>query len=287
MSNDENGKRMTSNALTRREWLLKLGETTALLGLAGTVPQEAVSQGNSPEVGQKHALNNLPAGLYEPSLDHLTHALRLNESFVRIPARSQTDFVQHRNVSFHPLFFASDEYSVVQQLVDLMLGAASDSIESSSELEALSRHNRDEIAEWIDLTAYSASGVGEAAKRLSDQNRALAIHFYGKDAVEEMETDGLQKTWRQGLGWLADTSKKQYGKPFLELATERQVFILKSISECRPEKLEENAGTRLFVLLKRQIGHGYYTSRQGLVELDYKGNFFYAESPGCPKGGRP
>lgn len=287
MSDGENRKPLTASALTRREWLLKLGETTALLGLAGTVTQEADSKGSNLGVGHKHALNNLPAGLYEPSLDHLTHALALNESFVRIPAGSQTDLVQLRNAPFHPQFFTSDEYGVVPQLVDLMLGAASDSIEPSSELKALGSHNRDEIAEWMDLTAYSAAGVCEAAKRLSDQDRTLAIHFYGKDAVEEMETAGLQKTWREGLGWLADTSKKRYGKPFLELATEHRVSILKSIGECRPEKLEENAGTRLFVLLKRQMGHGYYTSRQGLEELDYKGNFFYAESPGCPKVGHP
>jgi hypothetical protein len=27
---------------------------------------------------------------------------------------------------------------------------------------------------------------------------------------------------------------------------------------------------------------GFYTSRLGLKELDYKGNAFYAESPSCP-----
>jgi len=288
MSDGENRKPLTASALSRREWLLKLGETTALLGLAGTVGQEADATGSDPAGEDNRGLNNLPPGLYEPSLDHLTHALRLNEGLVRIPAASQTDFVQPRTGVFHPRFFTSDEYRVVRQLVDLMLDATSGSMESNSGLKGLGSQQRDEIAEWMDLTVYSAAGVSEAAKRLSDQDRTLAIHFYGKDTVEEEEeTVGLQKTWREGLGWLADTSKQRYSKPFLELGAGQRVSILQSISELRPENREENAGTHLFVLLKRQIGQGYYTSRQGLEELDYKGNFFYAESPGCPKGGRP
>jgi hypothetical protein len=43
----------------------------------------------------------------------------------------------------------------------------------------------------------------------------------------------------------------------------------------------DDAGTRLFILLKNQVAHGFYTSQRGLKELDYKGNAFYAECPGC------
>ena len=34
-------------------------------------------------------------------------------------------------------------------------------------------------------------------------------------------------------------------------------------------------------LLKDMTIDGYYTSKEGLKELDYRGNSFYSESPGC------
>lgn len=32
---------------------------------------------------------------------------------------------------------------------------------------------------------------------------------------------------------------------------------------------------------KQRVIEGFYTSQAGLKELDYKGNSFYSESPGC------
>ena len=33
--------------------------------------------------------------------------------------------------------------------------------------------------------------------------------------------------------------------------------------------------------LRKMAIDGYYTSKEGLKELDYRGNSFYSESPGC------
>ena len=43
----------------------------------------------------------------------------------------------------------------------------------------------------------------------------------------------------------------------------------------------ENANDPFIAWMKRRTLDGFYTSRQGLQELDYKGNAFYAQSPGC------
>jgi hypothetical protein len=281
MDDHEKGKPETNDGLSRREWLLRVGETAALAGLAGAVNREAAAKGNDPGTSVQQA--HLPPGLYEPSPDHLTHALTRNENFVRIPAGSPTDYVEPGNGPFHPQFFTSEEYEVVERLVDLMLDAPAGAGEPGSELKASGKQT--EITEWMDLTAHSAAGVRNAAKGLSEQHRTLAIHFYGKDAVEEVESDSLQRTWREGLAWLDEKSREQHGKAFLELAAERQIAILNSISE--PGMNKEKAGVRLFALVKRQTGHGYYTSSQGLEELGYRGNSFYAASPGCPKSGQP
>jgi hypothetical protein len=57
--------------LTRRAWLLRLGELTALAGVAGLAPDLA---GAMTLTVQEAAAAGLPPGLYEPSGEHLTHA---------------------------------------------------------------------------------------------------------------------------------------------------------------------------------------------------------------------
>ena len=90
------------------------------------------------------------------------------------------------------------------------------------------------------------------------------------------------KTCREGLHWLEEECERRYQAPFSSLEENAQVEMLKTISDDRPEKTIENAGTRLFQFVKAEVIRGYYTSRDGLRALDYKGNAFYPESPGCP-----
>ncbi len=46
--------------------------------------------------------------------------------------------------------------------------------------------------------------------------------------------------------------------------------------------VSRGGNSKLFLsFLKRRAFEGYYTSCQGLRELAYRGNSFYAESPGC------
>jgi hypothetical protein len=40
---------------------------------------------------------------------------------------------------------------------------------------------------------------------------------------------------------------------------------------------------KFFETTRTEIARGYYTSAQGLKELDYKGNWYYAACPGCEK----
>jgi hypothetical protein len=65
------------------------------------------------------------------------------------------------------------------------------------------------------------------------------------------------------------------------LGVEQQTAILHSISDEANPKQSENSGTRFFALLKAETIRGFYTSGVGLKELNFKGNAFYARSPGC------
>jgi hypothetical protein len=56
---------------------------------------------------------------------------------------------------------------------------------------------------------------------------------------------------------------------------------VKLISDDRPEKGTGNEGTRFFTLIKAEVIRGYYTSKAGLEELNFRGNAFYPVPPGC------
>lgn len=91
---------------------------------------------------------------------------------------------------------------------------------------------------------------------MSAGQRALAAAWFGQEQVRALETEDPAHTVRDGLRHLQGASDlaaaltKMDGQPFYKFA--RQAAF-----------------------------DGYYTSRDGLKELDYKGNAFYPESPGC------
>lgn len=225
--------------MNRRDWMVTAGEAAAALGIAGLIDADSLK---SP---------TLPAGLYLPSTDHLSHALY--EATHAEPALP----------SAKPRFFSPAEFAVVERISGLILGEEADSFVAK------------EAAAWIDLRVFSSAPVREAAARLDPLHRALALAYYGGGQVDEFASQDDQGICREGLAWLETQGD------FLSLDTERQLGILDSISDARSHKGVENAGTRFFAFIKAETIRGFYTSRTGLKELDYKGNGFYASSPGC------
>jgi hypothetical protein len=198
--------------VTRRLWLLRIGSGAALTGLTNFDLQAAAGP-------------PLPAGLYEPNADHLAHVLKPTPDAAAPPA---------------PQFFTAVEYRQLSTLIGEVLG------------EGPSASPVPEIAAWIDRLVHDAGAVREAAQSLSPDHRALAIAFYGEDAVRELETFDAQQVCRAGLA--------------------RSVTL-------------ESAADLFIGWLKRRVIEGFYSSQQGLHELNYKGNSFYSISPGCNASG--
>lgn len=253
--------------LTRREWLLHLGGTAILMGFQG-VP--VAGQGGGTAVPLLGETVQLPPGLYEPSKEHMIHALTSDDRFYPIPAGSETDFARPLSRPLQPQFFSPAEFQVVKRLVASVLGES----EGRREAEA----TISEVAEWIDLEVFNSAAVREAALNLSPPHRAIAVAYHGEKTVKVLETHEPQKIWREGLEWISKESNHRWGNAFLDAPETSQAEMVKSLND--PQE-GENAGTRLFVLLKNQVVHGFYTSQRGLKELDYKGNAFYPECPGC------
>ena len=248
------------DGLTRREWLLRLGEFTALAGVAGLAPPLALSLG----LPEQQAAAALPPGLYEPSPKHLIHALSAR-TLPAIPPGSETDYVQPRQGPYRPQFFSSDEFQVVSRVVEILLGKADPATLAES-------------AEWVDLRFHSAAGVREAARRLDPLHRALAVAYYGQAHVVELETSDPQAIARAGLAALQERAQK-LGRPFLELPAVQQADLVREISQ----QPEETPLRRFYDLLRREAIRGYYTSQAGLKELDYPGNAYHVQCPGCEK----
>jgi hypothetical protein len=219
--------------------------------------------------------------LYEPSNDHLSHALAHDGQFHSIPPGSETDYVRpRRGAPFEPQFFSAPEFKIVRRMVELMLGEAGETSSTTSDEKKAGASTVDEIAEWLDLTVSRAAAVREAARRLAPEHRVLAVHHYGAAAVEAVEKSDPQKICRDGLAWLGQNSK---GRNFLGSSEERQLQLLERIGDARPDTTQQSAGTRFSTLIKAGVIRGFYTSRAGLKELDNKRGLFYAESPGCAR----
>lgn len=267
--------------LSRREWLIDIGKAAALAGIAGKagpLPADALQAPPASEAKPEA----LPPGLYRPSSGHLGHALEDYSRFHPIPAGCPVDFIRPRHKPFEPTFFSPDEYKVIHRLTALMLGETAGGSDKSSDGNIV-----DEVAEWIDLHTYSFTKVRKAAGQLTPEQVALAKAYDGARLLHRVKTADPQKTYRDGLVWIAEQSKQQHQREFIELTVDQQTAILDIISDARANKGAENDGTRFFRLLKDDIISGFYTSRMGLEELDYKGNRYYAVSPGCALPGHP
>ena len=274
--------------LTRRQWILRLGEAAALAGFSGfsaedlsgagrLSPVAAESQTASSAVGQVP----LPPGLYDASADHLTHVLMRDQRFLTPPSGSETEYARPHREPFVPAFFSAEEFPVVRRLVWLSLNSSTG---EPAKVAVVSDATIEEVAQWIDLAVSQSAAVRDRAQHLSAQHRALAVRYYGREDVEALETSDPQKIWRDGLAWLHQQSASLASKGFLGLPETQQTALLQNMIPSGEEAGTEadTAGSRLGRLLKRQLIEGYYTSQAGLKELDYEGNAFHGESPGCP-----
>jgi len=267
-------------SLTRRDWLLKLGEAAVLVGFSGTV-EETVATPAAALVPPAVGSSALPPGLYEPSNDHLTHALSADRLFHPIPEGSETDYAKPLTGPFQPQFFSPSEFEVIKRITELMLGEPAELPSASSKVADDHENVSLVVAQWVDLVASRSVAVRDSERDLAPDHRTLAAAFYRGGGERRHEAVDIQTTCREGLHWLEEESQRRHQASFLNLNNDQQIEMLTSISDRRPDNSTQNPGTRFFSVIKAEVICGFYTSRTGLKELDYKGNDFYGECPGC------
>jgi len=266
-------KSKSIDGIPRREWLLNFGSAVVLSGFAG-VPGEALET-------DPVSASALPAGLYTPSMDHVTHALTCDGPFFPIPRGAETEFVRPRSGPYIPQAFSPEEFRTIRRMAEILVGEVSDAA-SAQHIEGAAESIYDEVAEWIDLVVSSGPRVRSAARNLTSEQRALAVaYFAGEELVRKLENYEPESVCKEGLDWLEQECRRRTGESFSGASVAAQLDLVSSISDARPELSTTNAGTRFFEFLKSESIRGFYTSRLGLKELNYAGNTFYGQSPGC------
>jgi len=252
--------------LTRRKWILRLGEFVALAGVSGLVPDIVASlaehQGAHPNTIV------LPPGLYDPSQEHLVHALSSAGANWTAPPGSETEYVPAAiSLDYQSKFFGPDDFKVVTRVIEVLLG----DVEPRASSQA---------AQWLDLWLSAVPGVRDAAQQLDPLHRALAVEFYGESRVKDLETAHPDAAARVGIRALRDLSTRLYGgRDFLQLTPHEQAELLMTTAKAEPG----TAVRKFYELTRMEAIRGYYTSAEGLNDLDYRGNAYYGDCPGCER----
>lgn len=87
-----------------------------------------------------------------------------------------------------------------------------------------------------------------------------------------------------GLMWLDSTCADRYGRNYLDCTSREQEEILDLLAYRKNAREEPSLGPgiRFFAFLRNLTTDGFYTSEIGIKDLQYLGNTFIAEFPGCP-----
>jgi hypothetical protein len=113
--------------------------------------------------------------------------------------------------------------------------------------------------------------------------RAARVNEY-IDEIISRSSNEEKAFWGQGLAAIDKMAELEQGKKFKDCTEEQQHYLVAKISEHedRPSTFEE----RFFIAVKKSTVDGYYTSEIGIhQELEYQGNAYVFEFPGCKHKG--
>jgi gluconate 2-dehydrogenase gamma chain len=98
------------------------------------------------------------------------------------------------------------------------------------------------------------------------------------------ENEEFQLRLGGGLVWLDSFCVDRYEKPFMECSPDQRKQVLDLIAYRKNAKQDPTLrqGVVFFAFLRNMTMDGFYTSKIGIADLQYKGNESLSEFPGCP-----
>ncbi len=92
-----------------------------------------------------------------------------------------------------------------------------------------------------------------------------------------------QTPMRGGLEWLDGECFDRTGKTFLDSTDAERAAVLDDIGWPRKARPEMSQGVAFFNMFRDLTASGFFTSKTGIADLDYRGNEFVGEWKGCPE----
>ena len=85
----------------------------------------------------------------------------------------------------------------------------------------------------------------------------------------------IQTEWRNAMDWLSTNN-------FAGMQPEEQIRLIEQASAPERDRSQKHPGFAAYRLIKDMTVRAFYTSRVGLIDvLEYKGNTYLTEFPGC------
>ena len=91
-----------------------------------------------------------------------------------------------------------------------------------------------------------------------------------------------QTPMRGGLAWLDNEAFERFGQTFVAATAQQQTAILDDIAWPKKAKPEMSQGVAFFNMFRDMTASGFWSSKIGVTDLDYRGNTFVADWNGCP-----
>ena len=163
----------------------------------------------------------------------------------------------------------ADANAVEPLAEDLPLyGRLPEEIERDREVMAevfLNEHELATIAVLCDIILPATETAGSAG----DAGVPEFIEFIVKDIPSH------QLPMRGGLMWLNGEANRRFNTVFKDCTNEQQIQIVEDIAYPDPEdkKPDMAYGIKFFDLMRNLTMTGYYTTKMGIDDLGYKGNF--------------
>jgi hypothetical protein len=88
---------------------------------------------------------------------------------------------------------------------------------------------------------------------------------------------------RNGLAWLDAESGRRSGKRFVEGTEEQRRSLLDAVAWPARARPELSQGVDFFNQFRDLTASGFWSSRMGVADLQYRGNTVVAEWAGCPQ----
>jgi len=96
------------------------------------------------------------------------------------------------------------------------------------------------------------------------------------------DRDDGRTPMRGGLAWLDDQCAHRFNKTFVACTDTERTAVIDDIAWPKRAKPEHSQGVAFFNMFRDLTASGFYSSKMGVADLDYRGNEFVTNWTGCP-----